>query len=142
MTPNADYEGRVVSWYSHGAASAVATKMTIAKYGSSVVVACIDTRSEHSDNERFHADCQEWFDHQIVVLGSERYHDIYDVFDRTGYLVGPGGARCTTELKRRSDGPFRHLTTCRYSATQPTSEMPAALAASQSRTQRSMHGSR
>jgi len=92
---------RVVAWFSHGAASAIATKMALAQYGPSVVVACIDTGSEHEDNERFRAEAEAWFDHDIVMLKSEDYVDIWDVFDSTGYLVGPGGARCTTELKKK-----------------------------------------
>lgn len=92
---------RVVAWFSHGAASAVATKMALAKYGDRVVIACIDTSSEHPDNERFRSECEAWFSQPIVMLHSDEYADIYDVFDRTGYLVGPAGARCTTELKKR-----------------------------------------
>ena len=103
---NAEY-GRVVSWYSHGAASAVTTKMALAKYGPEVVIACIDTRSEHEDNARFRAACEEWFQHEITVLGSTEYEDIYDVFDKTGYLVGPAGARCTTELKKKVRWAFQ-----------------------------------
>lgn len=98
---------RMVAWFSHGAASAVATKMALAEYaediaaGMEFVIACIDTGSEHEDNERFRAECEEWFGHPVVMLKSEDYADIWDVFDRTGYLVGPGGARCTTELKKK-----------------------------------------
>jgi len=89
-----------VAWFSHGAASAVATKMALAEHDE-VTVACIDTGSEHPDNERFRADAERWFDQRVVVLRSETYADIWDVFDRTGYLVGPAGARCTTELKKK-----------------------------------------
>lgn len=92
---------RVVAWFSHGAASAVATKMALAEHGDDVVIACIDTGSEHPDNERFRRDCEEWYGRSIQVLRSQDYVDIWDVFDRTGYLVGPGGARCTTELKKK-----------------------------------------
>lgn len=91
---------RVVAWFSHGVASAVATKITLAEHPD-VVIACIDTGSEHEDNERFRADCEHWYDHAIVVLKSERYADIWDVFEQTRYLVGPPGARCTAELKKR-----------------------------------------
>jgi 3'-phosphoadenosine 5'-phosphosulfate sulfotransferase (PAPS reductase)/FAD synthetase len=93
--------GRVVAWYSHGAASAIATKMALAHYGPDVVIACIDTGSEHDDNERFRADCEAWFDHPILVLKSEDYEDVDDVIERTRYINGPTGARCTTELKKK-----------------------------------------
>jgi 3'-phosphoadenosine 5'-phosphosulfate sulfotransferase (PAPS reductase)/FAD synthetase len=94
---------RVVGWFSNGAASAVASRMALAKYCDEpgrVVLACIDTRSEHPDNARFRADCERWFEYPITVLGSEKYQDIWDVFERTRYLVGPAGARCTGELKK------------------------------------------
>jgi hypothetical protein len=81
--------------------------MALAQYGPEVVIACIDTRSEHEDNERFRADAEEWFGHEVTMLGSTEYYDIYDVFDRTGYLVGPGGARCTTELKKKVRWAFQ-----------------------------------
>src|SRR5207302_1532181 len=91
---------RVVGWFSCGAASAVAIKMALAEYGSDIEIAYIDTGSEHKDNVRFRRACERWYDHEILVLKSEKYADIYDVFDQTGYLVGPGGARCTAELKK------------------------------------------
>jgi 3'-phosphoadenosine 5'-phosphosulfate sulfotransferase (PAPS reductase)/FAD synthetase len=91
---------RVVGWFSCGAASAVAIKMALAEYGPDIEIAYIDTGSEHKDNVRFRRACERWYDHEILVLKSEKYADIYDVFDQTGYLVGPGGARCTAELKK------------------------------------------
>ena len=92
---------RVVCWFSCGAASAVATKLALDKYGPErVVIAYCDTRSEHPDNERFMADCESWFGKEILRLTSDKYRDIWDVFRKTRYLVGPKGARCTIELKK------------------------------------------
>lgn len=101
---------RVVSWFSHGAASAIATKMTLADFGPDVVIACIDTGGEHDDNERFRADCAAWFDHAIVMLKSEKYADPWDVFARERYLVGPSGAKCTAELKKKVRHAFERPT--------------------------------
>jgi 3'-phosphoadenosine 5'-phosphosulfate sulfotransferase (PAPS reductase)/FAD synthetase len=97
-----DKLNRVVVWFSAGAASAVASKLTLAKYKGvlPVHIAYCDTGSEHEDNERFLKDCEEWFDHPIERLKSEKYENIWDVFDKTNYLVGIAGARCTTELKK------------------------------------------
>lgn len=92
--------GRVVCWFSHGAASAIATKIALARWPAAEIV-CIDTGSEHPDNERFRADCEEWFGRAVNLVKSEKFANIFEVFDGTGYLVGPGGARCTTELKKR-----------------------------------------
>ena len=65
------------------------------------IVVYEDTGSEHPDNERFLSDCEKWFGKDIVKIKSTEYKDIWDVFERTRYLVGPSGARCTSELKRR-----------------------------------------
>lgn len=93
---------RVVCWFSCGVTSAVASKMALAEYGSerTHVVYC-DTRSEHPDNHRFLRDCEQWYGHQIEIIGSDEYHDIWDVFEKTRWIVGVNGARCTAELKKR-----------------------------------------
>lgn len=92
---------RVVSWFSHGAASAVATKIALAEHGPSVVIACIDVGSEHEDNTRFRADCEQWYGQSITMLKSAKYIDTWDVWERERFLVGPMGAKCTAELKKR-----------------------------------------
>jgi hypothetical protein len=60
-----------------------------------------DPGAEHSDNRRFLSDCEKWFDRPIIQLRSKKYADIWDVFDKTRFLVGPYGARCTKELKKQ-----------------------------------------
>ncbi|TPK14136.1 hypothetical protein [Mesorhizobium sp. B2-5-11] len=94
---------RIVSWFSCGAASAVATKLAIqAADGREVVVAYCDTfKREHPDNRRFMADCEAWFGQKVLILGNDEYERDTDVvFRKTRFLVGPRGARCTAELKR------------------------------------------
>ena len=91
---------RVVCWWSAGAASTVAAKLTLAQHPEAVLVYC-ETGSEHADNERFLIDCEVWLNRPIVRLRSDAYNDIWDVFNKTRYLVGPSGARCTTEMKKR-----------------------------------------
>jgi len=90
---------RVISWFSCGAASAVASKLAIQEYDA-VEVIYQETHSEHPDNERFLVDCEQWFKQPIIRLASDRYHDIWDVFERRRYLSGTNGALCTSELKR------------------------------------------
>lgn len=97
---------RIVSWFSCGAASAVATKMVLAEFGprpnklaGDVTIAYCETGAEHEDNTRFLADCEDWFGQSVVRLKSEEYADTWDVWERTGWLAGINGARCTTELK-------------------------------------------
>jgi hypothetical protein len=92
---------RVVCWFSCGAASAAATKLALERYPDAVIAYCASTLStEHPDNARFLEDCEKWYGKSILRLYADKYTDIYDVFDKTGWLVGPAGARCTTELKK------------------------------------------
>lgn len=95
-------EARVVCWFSCGAASAVATKLALRKYGHDrVVIAFTDPGSEHPDNRRFLADCQRWFNAPITMLRSEKYEDTWDVWERRGIIVTHhGGAPCTGEMKK------------------------------------------
>lgn len=91
---------RVVSWFSCGAASAVATHLILKKYPDAVI-ANIDTGSEHPDNARFMADCERWYGREIVKLKSLTYKDVDDVIERRHYMAGPHGAPCTGELKKQ-----------------------------------------
>lgn len=94
---------RIVVWFSCGAPSAVAAKLTIQDYGHErvEVVNCDTKSSEHHDNLRFYRMVQEWLVHPIVEIRSEKYSDVDEVFEKTGYMSGPKGARCTTELKKK-----------------------------------------
>lgn len=92
---------RVLVWFSCGAASAVAAKLAVEKYPETVEVLYCDTLAyEHPDNGRFMADVSKWIDREIKILRSPKYVDIFDVFRKTKWLIGPAGARCTMELKR------------------------------------------
>lgn len=91
---------KVICRFSCGAASAVATKLAIKKYGE-VEIYYNDTGSEHPDNVRFMKDCEEWFGQPVHVLKSEKYDNIWEVFEARKFLVGVGGgAPCTSEMKR------------------------------------------
>lgn len=94
---------RVVVWFSCGATSAVAAKLAFKEYGPThnFHVAYCDTQSEHPDNRRFFYDVQDWVGHPFEILRSSEYNDIWDVWRKTRWLIGPKGARCTTELKKR-----------------------------------------
>ncbi len=91
---------RVLVWFSCGAASAVAAKKAVDKYPECEVLYCDTLAYEHPDNKRFLRDVEQWIGKDIKILSSDKYNDMYDVFDKTGWLVGVGGARCTTELKK------------------------------------------
>jgi hypothetical protein len=94
-------EPRIVVLFSAGAASAVAAKITLAKYDPERVhiVRCV-IPSEHPDNDRFAKDCVKWFNHPVIDVCSDRYKDTWDVWEKRRFLNGPRGALCTTELKK------------------------------------------
>lgn len=90
---------RTVSWFSCGAASAVATKLAL--IDGDVEIAYCEVKEEHSDNMRFLKDCEQWFGQKITILGNDKYNrSIYEVFRKTRYLCGVAGAKCTGELKK------------------------------------------
>lgn len=94
---------RILVWFSCGAASAVAAKMCVEEFGSTheVLIVNCDTRSsEHPDNYRFCADCVKWWGQEIVFIKSDKFQTVDEVFDKTRYMAGVAGARCTTELKK------------------------------------------
>jgi hypothetical protein len=92
---------RTLVWFSCGAASAVAARIAVKEWPDCEVVYCDTSKHEHPDNKRFKADVEHWIGRPIKSLRSDKYEDIFDVFERTGWLVGPKGARCTTELKKK-----------------------------------------
>jgi 3'-phosphoadenosine 5'-phosphosulfate sulfotransferase (PAPS reductase)/FAD synthetase len=98
---------RVVSYFSAGAASAVATKLALAHFPAAevAVVRCI-VPNEHEDNARFAADCAAWFGQPIIEIRSADYADCWDVWERRRFLNGIAGAPCTLEMKKRPRQDF------------------------------------
>lgn len=103
---------RAIVWFSCGVTSAIAAKLALNKYKHlPVVIAYTDTGSEHPDNKRFLKECEEWFGQEITILKSEKYADIWEVFEKTRYLAGINGARCTVELKKTLRHKFERCAT-------------------------------
>lgn len=94
---------RIICWFSCGAASAVATKLALAKYDDrEVIVARIIVQEEHPDNDRFAADCERWFGHPIAnFVRAEFNGSVFKVIEKRQYISGINGAPCTLELKKR-----------------------------------------
>lgn len=95
-------EIRIVVHFSCGAASAVAAKLSIAKYGHDrVILLNAFIREEHSDNRRFLADCERWLDHPVTVIQSKKFFaSTHEVWRRERYIKGLYGASCSRALKR------------------------------------------
>lgn len=90
---------RVVVWFSCGAASAVAAKLTLKDLPDAVLAYC-ETNAEHPDNERFLADCERWFGKPVTRLSSAEYIDTWHVWEDRRYIAGIAGAPCTGALKK------------------------------------------
>src|SRR6185369_1626302 len=75
---------RIVCHFSCGAASAVATKLILGEYDPSrVVIFNAFLVEEHTDNRRFLADCERWFNHPITVLRDQKYGaSVHEVWRR------------------------------------------------------------
>lgn len=93
---------KIIAWWSAGVTSAVATKLAVEEFGAKNVEPIyfhIDTA--HQDNERFKKECEEWYGCKINTWTNEKYKDQFEVIQKTRYINGAAGARCSTELKRR-----------------------------------------
>jgi len=91
---------RTVVWFSCGAASACAAKIALQKYPDACIVYCNTMKTEHADNARFFDDVEKWLGVPIMVIESDKYRTVDDVFEKTHYMAGIKGARCTTEMKK------------------------------------------
>lgn len=90
-----------IGWWSAGVTSAVACKFLIETYGAdNVRLIYFKIGTAHPDNERFKRECEQWYGKEIEVTGSLKYKDQFDVIEDVRWINGPGGARCTTELKK------------------------------------------
>jgi hypothetical protein len=89
---------RTICWFSCGAASAVATKLTLKDTPDAIIAYC-ETGAEHPDNERFLKDCEIWFGKEVTRIKSEKFDSTWDVWEKRQYLAGISGAPCTSELK-------------------------------------------
>ena len=100
----------IAVWFSCGAASAVAAKKTIEKYGKTheIVIVNNPVVNEHPDNERFLKDCEVWLGQKIIKAVNKNYPscNIVDVFEKRKYISGVKGAPCTIELKKEARYQF------------------------------------
>jgi hypothetical protein len=96
---------RIISWFSCGASSAIATKLALEenKRGENLefVIAYTEVIEEHPDNKRFLKDCENWFGQEVRILKNEFYGgSIYKVFEKN-YMRTPYGSPCTRALKKQ-----------------------------------------
>lgn len=96
----------IVVWFSCGAASAVAAKKTIERYGENNTIRVVNNpvKEEHEDNRRFLSDVQDWLGQEIEIAINPQYpeHSIKEIFDKRKYMSGIKGAPCTMLLKKKA----------------------------------------
>lgn len=104
-------EGDVIAvWFSSGAASAIAAKKTVERYGNIAKIRLVNNpvAEEDADNLRFLADVQDWIG---IPVESARHKDYpnasaVEVWDRRGGMAFPHGAPCTVSLKKEARQQF------------------------------------
>lgn len=96
----------IVVWFSCGAASAVAAKKTIEKYSDIASIRVVNNpiKEEHSDNQRFLKDVEQWLGLPVESAINPKYpdHSCVEVWDNRRFMSGPMGAPCTLELKKKA----------------------------------------
>lgn len=86
-----------IAWFSAGASSFLASW-----YAKPDRIIYIDVKNQHPDTYRFIEDAQRLLCREIEVIRDEKYGaSVDEVIERTGYISGPSGARCSLELKKR-----------------------------------------
>lgn len=98
----------IAVWFSCGAASAVAAKMTIEKYKHRCKIRIVNNPviEEDADNRRFLKDVEKWLNHPIEFAINPDYSSCsaVDVWEKRQYMAGINGAPCTTLLKKHARG--------------------------------------
>lgn len=106
----------IAVWFSCGAASAVAAKLTLDKYGDTHTVRILNNPilEEGEDNQRFLRDVSKWLNHPIEHVTHPDYPlcSTVDVWDRRKAMVFPHGAPCTSILKKEARQIWERTNPC------------------------------
>lgn len=96
----------ITVWFSCGAASAVAAKITLEKYGKDNNIRVVNNPvvEEHEDNQRFLKDVERWLGVEIEYAINSKFPDCSaeTVWDVRQYMSGISGAPCTLHLKKNA----------------------------------------
>lgn len=107
-------EGDVIAvWFSCGAASAVAAKLTVERYGNTCDVRIVNhpVAEEDPDNRRFLSDISRWLGKPIEDSRSARFPEAScdSVWKQERGFVFPHGAPCTRYLKIAAGQEWKNL---------------------------------
>jgi len=96
----------IAVWFSSGAASAVAAKLAVERYGKTNPVRLVNNpvREEDIDNLRFLHDVERWIGVEVEFAYNPEYPQgsAVKVWDRRGGMAFPHGAPCTISLKKHA----------------------------------------
>lgn len=96
----------IVVWFSCGAASAVAAKQTLLRYGDLATIRVVNNpvAEEDEDNRRFLRDVEAWLGIQIETALNSKWPNASaeTVWAVRGGMSFPNGAPCTIELKKKA----------------------------------------
>jgi len=100
-------KGDVIAvWFSCGAASAVAAKETVRRYGDLAKVRVLNNPviEEDEDNRRFLFDVEQWLGVRIETVLNSKFPEASaeEVWAKRKGMSFPNGAPCTIELKKRA----------------------------------------
>jgi hypothetical protein len=96
----------IAVWFSCGAASAVAAKKTIEKYGDTHKIRIVNNPviEEDFDNRRFLNDVSKWLGVEIELAYHPKFPSCsaVSVWDNRKFMSAPNGAPCTQVLKKQA----------------------------------------
>lgn len=96
----------IVVWFSCGAASAVAAKLTLEQYSQTHNVRIVNSpvAEEDDDNRRFLSDVEEWLGTEVEIAKNPKYDkcSAVEVWQKRKFMSGTAGAPCTVELKKEA----------------------------------------
>lgn len=96
----------IAVWFSCGAASAVAAKLILDKYGIYNKISIVNNpiKEEHEDNQRFLKDVESWLNYPVQFATRSKYpnQSCEEVWESRRFMSGPMGAPCTSELKKKA----------------------------------------
>jgi hypothetical protein len=100
-------EGDTIAvWFSSGAASAVAAKKTVERYGNLCRVRLVNNPmlEEDTDNLRFLKDVEAWIGIEVEFARHKDYPNAsaVEIWDRRGGMSFPNGAPCTVHGKKQA----------------------------------------
>jgi hypothetical protein len=96
----------IVVWFSCGAASAIAAKRTIEKYGNMCNIRIVNNpvKEEDEDNRRFLRDIESWLGISVEIAINDSFPacSAEEVWRKKQFMSSPFGAPCTQELKKKA----------------------------------------